>query len=521
MISDGLWRRVFGADPDVIGTRVRINDMPHSIIGVLPPQFALDDAELLRPRALDPNRSRSDHQLSVIGLLRSNVTLDRARAELAAIATQLAANYPADNEGWTVRLVTFDDWLLPRQVRDSLVVLQGAVLLVLLIACINVANLLFARGVARQKETAIRVAMGASRRRIIWHGLMESALLALAGAVTGVGLAAVAVRVLSVYAANVVPRVEEASIDWVVLSFALVCALVSAAAFGLLPSVQAAREHGQTLHETSRGTGGRGRERIRAGLTVVEVSLSVALLIGAGLLLRSFITLQQVDAGFDVDAVMTGRVLPASATDFDTRQERRQFWDRVTAEVAVLPGVTGVSTISFVPLGRGNTSTEIAVPGAPVLAGVQPSADWRVVAPGYFETMGIPIRGRDSRRLTGQTTRRSSSSVKCSRGNWPNEDQLAKRSSPVALAIAHALSSALPATFAAPGSIGRYGRWSITRTWRWAGPARCISSGGVPGIRNRTSRRFATRYDVSMRKLRSMTSGPPRSCSPTRFVRAA
>jgi putative ABC transport system permease protein len=427
MISDGLWRRVFGADPGVIGTSVRINDMPHTIIGVLPAQFDLDDAELLRPRALDPNRSRGDHQLSVIGLLRSDVTRDQARAELEAIATQLAADYPADNEGWSVRLVTFDDWLLPRQVRDSLVVLQGAVLLVLLIACINVANLLFARGVARRKETAIRVAMGASRRRIIWHGLIESALLALAGAVAGVGLAAAAVRVLSVYAANVVPRVEEASVDWVVLSFALTCALASAAAFGLLPSVQAAREHGQTLHEASRGTGGRGRERIRAGLTVVEVSLSVALLIGAGLLLRSFITLQQVDAGFDVDAVMTGRVLPASATDFDTRQERLQFWDRVTAEVAALPGVTGVSTISFVPLGRGNTSTEIAVPGAPVLAGVQPSADWRVVAPGYFETMGIPLRGRDFTGADGPDDAPVMIvSEMLARQYWPNEDPIGK-----------------------------------------------------------------------------------------------
>jgi putative ABC transport system permease protein len=427
IISDGLWRRVFGANPGVIGTSVRINDVPHTIIGVLPPQFALDDAELLRPRALDPNRSRSDHQLSVIGRLDSNVTIDQARAELTAIAAQLAEDYPADNDGWSVRLVTFDDWLLPRQIRDSLVVLQGAVLLVLLIACINVANLLFARGVVRQKETAIRVAIGASRTRIVWHGLLESALLALAGAAAGVGLAAVAVRVLSVYAATVVPRVEEASINWVVLSFALVCTLVSAAAFGLLPSAHAARESGQALHETSRGSSGRARERTRAALTVVEVSLSVALLIGAGLLLRSFITLQRVDTGFDVDAVMTGRVMPASATDFDTREERRDFWTRLTAEVAVLPGIAGVSTISFVPLGRGNTSTGIAVPGAPVLPGVQPSADWRVVAPGYFETMGIPLRGRDFTEAGGPDDAPviivSEALV---RQYWPNEDPIGK-----------------------------------------------------------------------------------------------
>ena len=435
IISDRLWRREFGANPDVIGASVRINDTPHTIIGVLPIQFALDDAELLRPRALDSNRSRGDHQLSVIGLLESNVTLDQARAELTAIAAQLAEEYPADNNGWTVRLVTFDEWLLPRQVRDSLVVLQGAVLLVLLIACMNVANLLLARGTARQKETAIRVAMGASQTRIIWHGLMESGVLALIGAAAGVGLAAIAVRVLSVYAATVVPRVGDASMDWTVLGFALACALACAAAFGLLPSLHAAREHGQTLHDASRGTaGGRARHRIRASLTIAEVSLSVALLIGAGLLLRSFITLQRVDAGFDVDAVMTARVMPVSATEFDTREKRREFWARLTSEVAVLPGITGVSTVSFVPLGRGNTSTEIAVPGVSVLPGVQPSADWRVVTPGYFETMGIPLRGRDFTEADGPDAPPVIIvSEALARQYWPNEDPVGRTIVPSSL----------------------------------------------------------------------------------------
>jgi predicted permease len=203
--------------------------------------------------------------------------------------------------------------------------------------------------------------------------------------------------VLSVYAATVVPRPDEASIDWFVLSFALGCALMSAAAFGLLSSLHAAREQGHALHDTSRGaTGGRGRQRIRASLTVAEVSLSVALLIGAGLLLRSLVTLQRVDAGFDVDAVMTGRIRLASATAFDTPDGRSDFWRRVTAEVAMLPGITRVSTGSGVPFAEGGTpNTEIAVPGAPPIQGVQLSANWRVVAPGYFATLGIPLRGRD------------------------------------------------------------------------------------------------------------------------------
>lgn len=428
IISDGLWRRMFAANPGVIGTSVRLNDTPHTIIGVLPSHFDWGETELLRPRAPDPKRSRGDHQLSVIGLLKSDATLDEARAELATIAARLAEEYPEDNDGWTVRLVTFYDWLVPQQARESLVVLQGAVLLVLLISCINVANLLLARGATRQKELAIRAAVGASRSRIVCHGLIESCVLAFVGAAAGVGLATVTIRVLSVYATTVVPRVEEASIDWVVLSFALSCALVSAAAFGLLPSVHAAREQGQALHDTGRGaTGGRGRQRIRASLMVAEVSLSVALLIGAGLLLRSFVTLQRVDAGFEVDAVMTGRVMLASPTAFDAPDERRDFWRRLIAEVAALPGITHVSTGSSIPFTGGGTSTEIAVPGAPAIPGVQPSAGWRVINRGYFSTMGIPLRGRDFTEADGPDAPPVIIvSEALARTYWPNEDPLGK-----------------------------------------------------------------------------------------------
>jgi putative ABC transport system permease protein len=234
--------------------------------------------------------------------------------------------------------------------------------------------------------------------------------------------------VLSAYAASVVPRVDEASIDWVVLSFALACALASAAAFGLFPSLHAAREKGHALHETSRGiTGGIGRQRVRATLIVAEVSLSVALLIGAGLLLRSFVMLQRVDAGFEIDAVMTGRVMLASATVFETPEQRRDFWRRLTEEVAALPGITGVSTGSGIPLTTGNTSTEIAVPGAPEQAGVQPSADWRVVTPGYFATMGIPLRGRDFTEADGPDSPAVIViSEALARLYWPYEDPIGK-----------------------------------------------------------------------------------------------
>ena len=404
ILTDGFWRRAFAADEAVLGRTVSLQGTPYTVIGVLPPAFDWgQELQLIAPLAPDPQQPRGDHRLTVIGLLKPDATLDQARAELTSIAANLAAQYPADNAGWSVRLVTFYDWIIPEQTRDSLVVLQGAVMVVLLIACLNVANLLLARGAARQKELAIRVAVGASRWRIIWHGAMESLLLAVLGAMAGVGLAAGTLRLLSAYASDTVPRLNEASIDAPTLLFAALTALLTAALFGLIPSVQAARDHGgQVLHDTSRGsTSGQGRQRLRTTLTVAEVALSVALLIGAGLLLRSFVSLQGVDAGFDLQSLMTGRVMITTRAGFGTPEQRVEFWRRMTEEVRALPGIVGVSTGSGVPLSAGNTSTELAVPGVQPPAGVQPSADWRVVTPGYFATMGIPLRGRDFSEAAG------------------------------------------------------------------------------------------------------------------------
>ena len=196
----------------------------------------------------------------MIGRLKAGVSLDRATAELKGIAANLARQYPADNEGWSVRLRSFYDWLIPEATRQSLVVLQGAVALVLLIACVNVANLLLARGAARQKELAIRVAVGASRGRILWHGALESLVLAALGTVAGVALAAVTLRALSFYAAETVPRIGEASIDLRVMAFAALSSLVAALLFGVLPSLHAAREHGgQVLARQQPGIHGRPR----------------------------------------------------------------------------------------------------------------------------------------------------------------------------------------------------------------------------------------------------------------------
>jgi predicted permease len=241
-------------------------------------------------------------------------------------------------------------------------------------------------------------------------------------------LSSAIIEVLSAYGESIVPRVDGAVIDGAVLSFSLVCAIACVAAFGLLPSLHAAREHGRALQDTSRVTsGGRGSRRMRSSLMIAEVSLSVALLIGAGLLLRSFIALQQVDAGFDVDAVMTARVLPASAADVNTYEKRRAFWARVTAEVSALPGITGVATTSAVPFSARNTGTEIAVPGVPDPPGARASSDWRMVSPGYFASMGIPLQGRDFTEADGPDAPPVIIvSEALARQYWPNESAVGK-----------------------------------------------------------------------------------------------
>jgi putative ABC transport system permease protein len=430
ILSDGFWRRAFAGDPAIVGRAVSLNGAPYTVVGVLPPGFEWGPAmDLIVPLAPDPARSRGDHRLIVIGRLRDGVSMTDAHNELSAIAAALAQAYPASNEGWGVRLATFYDWIVPAETRESLLVLLGAVALVLLIACGNVANLLLSRGAARQKELAIRVALGAARGRIARQLLVESLLLAVIAAAGGVAMALVATRLLvAVGPSTTVPRLDELSIDATVLGFAVLTALVSALVFGLLPALQLARSHpGEALQDGSRGsTGGRQRQRLRAALTVAEVALSVALLIGAGLLLRSFWRLQQVDAGFDVSSTMAMRVtLPR--TTYDTGEKSIAFYDRLRAEIGTLPGLAGVATTSGPPLAPGNTSTEIDVPGRIAAPGEPRSADWRLASPGYFATMGIPLRGRDFTAQDGPDAPPVTIvNETLARRLWPAEDPIGK-----------------------------------------------------------------------------------------------
>jgi putative ABC transport system permease protein len=395
IVTDGFWRRALGSDPNVIGRVLTLNNLPYSIVGVLPRSFRWDnDTDVLTPLAPSPTNNRGDHRLAVIGRLTDGVSLRQATSELETIAAQLGQQFPETNKGWSVVALSFYDWLVPESTRRSLLILLGAVGLVLLIACGNVVNLLLARGASRQRELSIRAAMGASRSRIARQMLFESALIALAAAVIGLGLTFAAARLLVALGPQSVPRLDELSIDLRVAGFAVAIAVSTMVVFGLLPALHAASHDPQdALRADARGsTSGAGRRRIRAALTIVEVALSVALLIGAGLLIRSFSRLQQVEPGFSPDGLMTARIsLPATA--YPTSASRRAFYERFLTDLRGRPGIEAAAISSGPPLTGNFTGGDVKLPAQTnEEAG---SSNWRIAGPGYFAALGIPLRGRE------------------------------------------------------------------------------------------------------------------------------
>lgn len=428
IVGDGFWRRRFASDASVLGRQIAFSGVPYTVVGVLPPSFrwATDTVDVLVPLAPSALASRGDRQLDVIGRLKDSVTIERAKDELTGAASALAAQYPESNKGWSVRVAPFYEWLIPAAVRDSLMMLLGTIGVVLIIVCANVANLLIARAAGRQTEFSIRVALGAARWRIIRQLLTESLLLSLGSGVVGVAAALAGTRVLVRYGPASVPRLDETSFDLTVFAFALVVSATTAVAFGMVPALHVARQpQAATLQAAGRGATGSGRQRARSILTVVEVALSVVLLIGAGLLLRSVSRLQQVDPGFDAATTMVARVALPSVT-YPNGQARSAFYERLLTEIRTLPGIVASAASSGVPLAGGNFITEVRIPGQP-RAGAQASAGWRLVSPGYFAAMGIPLRGRDfTWRDRESLAPATIISETLAREYWPNEDPIGR-----------------------------------------------------------------------------------------------
>jgi putative ABC transport system permease protein len=431
LITHESWQRRFGGDPGIVGKTLTINDNPFTVVGVLPESFSWGGVrnEVFAPLAPDPARKRGDHRLAVIGRLKPGVTWEQALADMNTIAQQLAQQYPETNNGWSVVARKFYDWVVPEESRRSLLVFAGAVIFVLLIACSNVANLLLARGAARQKEISIRVALGAGRVRIVRQLLAEALLLALIAGGLGLLVAMWVVEVLKTMNPANLPRINELSVDGRVLAFGLLISLVTGVLFGLFPALQASRpDLNETLKDGARGSSGIGGQRVRGALVIVEVALSVALLISAGLLLRSFWKLQDVKPGFESERLLTMRInLPRSR--YRDNQAAWTFYSRLMQEIRGLPGAQDVGITSLMPMEGGNTSTDAQIPGRSAAPdGSQPSASWRIISPGYHRTLGIPLRGRDfDERDTASNAPVTIISEDMARRHWPGEDPIGKR----------------------------------------------------------------------------------------------
>jgi len=431
IVSYGFWQRHLGADPNVIGQTVNLSDQPFTVVGVLTEEFAwgAPDLQLLVPLAPDPNRSRGDHRLLVIGRLKNGVSLEAALNDLNGIAARLSEQYPESNKGWSVGGSSFYDWIVPEANRRSILVFVAAVAAVLLIACANIANLLLARGAVRQREIALRVALGASRSRIVRQLLTESVLMAVVGGGLGIGLCLLIVRTLKSMSPTNLPRLDELSVDMRVLVFGLVLSIVTGVLFGLFPAAQASRTNlNDALKEGGRSDGSGGpKQRIRTLLVIAEVGMSVMLLTAAGLLLRSFWRLQQVQPGFEPDRALTMRInLPRSR--YAENAQGWNFYRELVASVQNVPGVTAAGVTSLLPMDGGNTASEVTIPGQPAPDGTKPSADWRIVSIGFFRAMGVRVRGREfDEHDTDKSQRVTIISEEMARRFWPNEDPIGRQ----------------------------------------------------------------------------------------------
>jgi putative ABC transport system permease protein len=433
VISHGLWRRRFGADPSAVGKAVTLGGEPYTVVGVMPPAFQFPDpeTEVWAPLALDPQdqSSRGSHYLSVVARLKTGVTREQAQAEMDAIAGRLEQQYQV-NTGHGVNVFALHDEVVGG-VRKSLFVLLGAVGFVLLIACANVANLLLARGAARQAEIAVRTALGASRWRVVRQLLTESLLLFVWGGALGLLLAVWGVDLFVALSPPGTPRVHEIRADAWVFGFTFLVSLATGVVFGLLPALQASKpDLHAALKEGGRDRlGGGSRTRLRGLLVVAEVASAVVLLVGAGLLLKSFVRLRQVSPGFDTANVLTMQLsLPPSR--YRDGASQAAFFRQLLQRVEALPGVRAAGAVAGLPLTGNMASRYFEIEGRPPRpAGEGLNANFNLASPGYFRALGVPlVSGRqfDERDASGAPEVVVVNET-MARRFWPDEDPLGKR----------------------------------------------------------------------------------------------
>jgi len=420
VISYALWQKRFGGQADAIGRTLNLDGEAYAIIGIAPEGFQFPRAKELpyflgvttqtepwKPMTFSDDfikRKRSDHQLSVIARLKAGATRKQAQAEMSAIAQRIEQSHPDTNQGVGVRVIPLTEQVVGNA-RLILMVLMGAVSLVLLIACANVANLLLARGSSRQREIAIRTALGASRIRIVRQLLTESVLLSLSSAIAGTALSIWGVKTLLALGGELLPRAHEINVDLRVLGFTVAIALLTSGLFGLVPALRASRINvSESLKDASHGlSAGRHRNRVRSLLPISEVALSLALLIGAGLMIKSLARLIAVDPGFKAGNTLTMNVA-LLARKYPTANQQIEFFQKVTQQVEAMPGVGSVGLISSAPLSGGVYAGGFSIEGR-AADNDNLVADRRMISPQYFNTLGIPlIEGRHFTDMDNQTS---------------------------------------------------------------------------------------------------------------------
>jgi putative ABC transport system permease protein len=440
IISYGLWQRHYGGDPAIIGKSILVDDKPYTVIGVLPHGFTLwgtsRQLDLWMPFAFDRAQlDRQNHSIIVFGRLRKGVALPQAQTEMETIIARLKQQYPAVDPENGVRVVRFHDDM-SRTLKPALLALLGAVAFVLLIACSNVANLMLARAADRDREIAVRAALGAGRRRILRQLLTESALLALIGGAAGILVAYGGLHLLRAAfppegGINEIPHREWIGINGAVLGFTLAVSFLTGIIFGFAPAIQIARsELFESLKEGTRGsTGGRRSQFVRSSLVVAEIALSLVLLVGAGLLLRSFYLLMSENLGFNPSNVLTMQIwLPESHCA--SGAPLVNFYQQVIERVAAQPGVKSASAVNFLPLSGWGDYCNLDIAGRPAPPPGQPyTAQYRVADWRYLQTMNIPLKeGRAFSSADGPDSQGVAIlNQALARRYWPNEDPIGQQ----------------------------------------------------------------------------------------------
>jgi predicted permease len=428
LMSEGLWERRFHSDPNIVGRTIVLNNSPVTVIGVMPGDFDFASVfspssriDLYKPFPLTKETDRWGNTLSIIGRLKPGVSLESAQAEMKLVVQNLHREDPAHAE-WDIRMTRLQDQITGR-LRKALIVLGGAVGVVMLIVCANLSNLLLARAAARRKEIAVRTALGAGRGRLIRQMLTESMVLSLCGAVLGLVLAFLATRAFASMPNLSIPLMRYISVDRTALLFTLLAAILTGVVFGIVPALQQSKgDLNEALKDSNRGSSeGKGKGWIRSVLVVSEVAMACVLLVGAGLLIRSFLRVMEVDLGFQPERAATMRVDPGP--NYKTHDQRNGYFSEVLRRAQEVPGVNAAGLTDALPLGKNRTWC-LAAKGQTYPPGQYPCEFIRIVSEGYIRAMGIPMKaGREFEERDG------TSGVKVAMVNetmarklWPGQD---------------------------------------------------------------------------------------------------